>query len=146
MFSPTSRCRCLLLAALCGLVGLTPGCQRGPKQVPVTGHVTVDGKALTTGKVTFKPNPDKGNTFPGEPIGDIDDQGEYTLTTNGKPGAPVGWYKVIVPASVPQNPKDAYSMPRWLVNEKYLDANKTPLEVEVTETPPAGAYDLKLAR
>jgi hypothetical protein len=133
----------MMFLALCALLA---GCSSGPEVAPVSGKVTVGGNPLTKGKVTFKPNGARGNKSTSEPIASIDERGGYTLSTNGKPGAPLGWYKVIVPAGVPSNPKDPYSPQRWLVNRRYLSAQTTPLEVEVVADPPPGQYDLTLQR
>ena len=126
------------------LAALPAGCGQ-TKLVPVSGRVTIDHKPLTTGNVTFKPDKSKGNTFTGEPTGEINSSGEYTLTTNGKPGAPAGWYKVIVPANAAFDPSDpSKAKPKWLVNSRYLADSTTTLEKEVVATPQPGAYDLDL--
>jgi hypothetical protein len=109
---------------------------------PVSGHVTLSGKAMTGGYVTFKPDKAKGNNFGGEPTAEIDANGDYSLTTNGKPGAPAGWYKVVVGAPPGDLTDPAKALPTVLISEKYLDAAKTPLEKEVVASPQAGAYDL----
>ncbi len=74
------------------------------------------------------------------------------MTTNGKVGAPPGWYKVIVTAredAEPVHPKSANShrpVARSLLPGKYGDAETSGLSIEVVENPVAGAYDLKLSR
>jgi len=60
----------------------------------VTGKVTADGQALTAGTVTFRPDETKGNKNKAIPTGMIDSSGNYKLFTDGKEGAPLGWYKV----------------------------------------------------
>jgi hypothetical protein len=139
----SSRNRFLLGVALCGLIGLSSGCG-GTKLTPVSGRVTVDGKALTTGTVRFIPDKAKGNTFGGEPIGEINAQGEYTLQTRGKPGAPLGSYKVAVSANESIGTDNTSAKPGSLVNPTYSLAETTPLEIQVVAQPGAGAYDLKL--
>jgi len=116
------------------------------KTVPVTGTVYLGDRPLTTGSVSFRPDASKGNTSTGEPSGDIGPDGTYKLSTNGKPGAPPGWYKVIVAADVPSNPNDPYSMPKSIINAKYADANTTDLSIPVVENPSPGAYDLKVSK
>src|SRR5262249_60393527 len=66
------------------------------KTVPVAGTVTLDGKPLTAAStvILFKPDAARRNTSPFEPVGTVDDQGNYTLVTQGKRGAPRGWCKV----------------------------------------------------
>jgi hypothetical protein len=100
---------------------------------------------MTTGWVTLRPDKKKGNTFGGEPRGEINSQGEYTIETNGKPGAPLGAYKVTVvvsPATTEDNTKPEKKIPS---NMTYANPETTPLAVEVVKEAAAGAYDLKLA-
>src|SRR5262245_43577043 len=109
---------------LCGGVVLWagPGCADRSgvgKTVPVTGKVYLGDRPLPTGSVSFRPDASKGNTSTWEPSGDIGPDGTYKLSTNGKPGAPPGWYRVIVAADVPSNPNDPYSMPRSIITAKY---------------------------
>jgi hypothetical protein len=76
---------------------LAVGCSGGPKLVPVTGKVTMNGKAIKNVKVAFHPDPDKGNTGPGS-AGTTDDDGNFTLkcTQGDKPGAISGHHRVIL--------------------------------------------------
>ena len=88
--------RWLILPLFVGL--LAAGCTGGgPKLVPVTGKVTMNGKALKNAKVDFHPDPDMGNTGPGS-SGTTDENGEFTLVCSqgSKPGAVVGHHRVIV--------------------------------------------------
>ncbi|MBN8602080.1 MAG: hypothetical protein J0M26_13690 [Planctomycetes bacterium] len=95
---------CLFVAAL-GLIA-TSGCgDGGPAIAKVTGKVTVKGAAIKGATVQFYP--EKGPMA----VGITDDQGNFTLTTNGRAGAPVGMNKVSIskPAaaatnSMPANP------------------------------------------
>lgn len=133
------------LLLCCILVGLVSGCSPSKKLLPVSGVVTVGDKPLHTGAVRFVPDKSRGNTTTSEPAGTIDATGHYTLSTLNKPGAPAGWYKVVVPASEPVSSTEASTKTTtWLVEEKYRDVNKTPLAVEVVPNPQPGAYDLKL--
>src|SRR5262245_14538073 len=76
------------LAVVIALGGLV-GCGGTSK---VEGVVTLDGKPVEGAVVTFVPTDDKGTT----PVGQTDSSGKFTLTTNGKPGAKSGDYKVTV--------------------------------------------------
>jgi len=134
----------LRVVALCGLLGLSSCCGPNSKLIPVTGRVTVEGKALAAGSVRFVPDKSKGNTFGGEPIGEINAQGEYSLQTRGKPGAPPGWYKATVSADAAATPDNTSVKPSTKINNTYRLADTTPLEVEVVAQPKPGAYDLKL--
>jgi len=132
------------LFVLLGLASLV-GCDSGPSLVPVSGVVTLNDKPLTSGTVIYHPDKAKGNKFGGLSVGEINDKGEYTLQTNGKPGAPVGPCKVTVTstgsAEVPDNTKPSTKSP---VNPTYATVELTPLAVEVTEKGAKGAYDLKV--
>jgi hypothetical protein len=117
---------------------------------PVAGKVTFDDRPLTTGAVSFRPDPSQGNKSQHIPTGVIDSEGNYRLTTGNRAGAPPGWYKVMViaqdmgvaGASKPGTPAKAKS----LVPERYLRADKTPLHIEVTDGASPGAYDLRLRK
>jgi hypothetical protein len=133
----------LSLLALFITTILLAGCA-SQRLEPVSGKVTVDGKPLEKGAVVY--TPEESNPFKEEVRGDITN-GDYTLFTQGRPGAPAGPYKVTVSgAQVPSNPKDPYSVPVNLVNVKYTDLAKTDIRIEVTASPAAGAYDLKLTK
>src|SRR5437588_5719848 len=71
------------------------------KTFPVEGRVTINQEPLTAKStvVLFKPDAAKGNTSTFEPVGTVDENGNYTLMTQGKKGAPPGWYKVVVTAT-----------------------------------------------
>jgi hypothetical protein len=120
---------------------------------PVRGRITVGSEPLTasTTVVLFKPDAAKGNTSPFEPTGTVDAEGNYTLHTNGKKGAPAGWYKVVVTAAEApsfrgKGPRTQMPGAKSLVAAKYGQAKTTDLAVEVIENPAPGAYDLKLTR
>lgn len=138
------------LVAAVGLVAGLAGC--GSNQdglVPVEGVVTLDGQPLTVGGLTFHPDPAKGNTTMHQPVGELDASGRYTLTSGGKPGAPPGWYKVLVFSSEQMQDSlrgGAPTDPKWLIHRKYTDAKTTPLSVEVVADAPAGAYDLAVTK
>jgi hypothetical protein len=121
------------------------------RTLPVAGMVTLDGKPLTAGStvILFKPDAGRGNTSPFEPVGTVDDQGNYTLATKGKRGAPPGWYKVVVTATeLRAGGRDPHGhirpAPRSLVPARYGQAATTTVTIEVVEEPGPGAYDVKL--
>lgn len=129
--------------ALTALVGCGP---RGEKLIPVEGKVTVSGAPLTTGAVTYHPDPAKGNNTLHIPVGTIDGQGNYKLVSATKEGAPPGWYHVTVTAQEPIDPKNPYAPPKHLIDPKYGDGSTSGLELEVVASANAGAYDIKLAK
>jgi hypothetical protein len=128
------------VAAWTGALGCG-GSSDGPKLVPVVGKVTVGGKLLKTGSVSYRPDKSKGNTSTLEPAGDIEADGTYKLYTAGEQGAPVGWYKVLVisfePVATPPPTK-------FYVHAKYGDVATSGLHYQVVEQPAADAYDIKV--
>jgi hypothetical protein len=129
--------------------------------VPVSGRVTVDGKPLQSGMVTFFPNHSKGNTYLRGLAGKIKD-GRYELKSYdrnevARKGVPPGWYRVVVegfPASnrgkgakssrkvAPADGKE-FPMPDIPDNPHDFFSNYTkPRAVEVGTAGAAGACDL----
>lgn len=135
-----------LLLGTTALVLTASGCGDGIARYPVSGQVMVDGKPLLgkTGSVLFKPDVSKGNTSPLDAGGRIDGEGNYTLLTGGKKGAPPGWYKVILTASDPGVEREVVTTQRRPFHPKYCTEKTTPLAVEVVTYAEPGAYDLKL--
>jgi hypothetical protein len=127
----------------CGLLALT-GCG-GLTLVPVSGKVTLGGKPLKGGGVSYVPDASEGNDARVSCVGRIDSQGRYTLRTDGVKGsdsgkgAPPGWYKVILLTTLPGSPEIS-------VPDMYRDPIKTPLKIKVVAHPEPGAYDLNLKR
>jgi predicted small lipoprotein YifL len=126
------------------LVASATGCgESGPELIPVSGKVTIDGKPAKEGGVVFH---DGMKQF----LGAIKADGSYSLmsATTREPGAPLGKYKATV--FVTSTPKDAdgkpTDLPTTISNKKYMNAGSTPLEVEVVESPAAGAYDLAVTK
>jgi hypothetical protein len=137
---PFRRFNWVLLAPL--FLGV-PACDRSGvgTTYPVSGKVTMEKTPLTAGLVTFIPHKEKGNTSRFSPTGSIGADGTYTLTTEGKTGAPPGWYKVTVTTNVPPSGTEI-SKPAVTVPPKYEDAAHTPLEKEVIASPEEGRYNL----
>jgi len=140
-----------LLALGCGLL---VGCG-GPKVeplgavVPVAGKVTVNGKVLPAGMVSFNPDESKGNTSKNIPTASLEADGSYKLVTGTvdgvKEGAPPGWYKVtIMPIAASDPAQSAASAKAPSIGTPYQGVMMTPLLVEVKDGAAAGAYDLKL--
>jgi hypothetical protein len=128
-------CFSLLLASLgCGSSGKD-------KLIPVSGKVILGGSPLTAGQVAFHPDLAKGNKAKGVPTGSIGGDGSYSLTTDGKPGAPVGAYKVTVSTNFP-----GMSGTPVPINAKYNNPNGSGLDREVVPNPASGAYDLQVTK
>lgn len=127
-----SLCWCLVLV-LAGC-GSGSGPSRG-KLVPVKGKVTVAGRLLAEGYVQYYPlGGDEKAPFS---EGKIQADGTYSLSTQGKPGAPVGKYRVTVD---PGGDKEVTQ----LFDVAYSSHVRSPLEKEVVEGSPVGGYDLDL--
>jgi hypothetical protein len=150
-------CAALLPAAALLLALPASGCNDGGvgKTYPVSGKVLLDGQPLVAKSATvlFKPDASKGNTSPFEPVASVDSGGNYTLYTRKQRGAPPGWYKVLVTATAEESaapdskkPLKKRPLPQSLVPGKYAQATTTPLQIEVVESPAAGAYDLTLTK
>jgi len=140
--SPSGSRLWLRMAFVCCLV--LPGCDGGSGSLnKVSGKVTVDGSPLTRGSVRFVPDTTKGNKSSAEPVGEIKPDGSYELTTNGKSGAPAGWYKVTVNATEQVDSSKPFSG-KSLVPRKYNVPESTQLSVEVKASSKDGDYDLKV--
>ena len=118
---------------------------------PVNGRVLQNAEPfkVKTGYVLLKPDTEKGNNTKFEPAGTIDADGNYTVYTKQRSGAPPGWYKVIVTASgesAKPSPSQSSTRPlsKSLLSSKYGQEKTTPLSIEVVASPPAGAYDLNV--
>jgi hypothetical protein len=143
--------RRLCLASLAALVAAGCGSGGVGNTAPVSGSVTLDGQPLSAGLVSFNPDSSKGNSSQFVPVAQVDSDGRYTLTTEGKEGAPPGWYKATVTPGMPRMDPGAdpskTPMPKMItLNPKYGDAAKTPFSIEVIANAPAGHYDLKLSK
>jgi hypothetical protein len=134
---------------------LAVGCGRSDvgQTFPVRGVITFDGARFTAKSATIllKPDVSLGNRSMFEPVGIVDDAGEYQITTQGISGAPPGWYKVIVtayadPPEHPRSPKGGRPVVTSLLPAIYGRAESTPLAIEVVADPAPGAYDLKLSQ
>ena len=115
------------------------GCGSEFKRVPVSGTATLDGKPFNGGVIHFYPDTAKGNNHRVDCLGPVKDGKFNLLTTAVKDsdsgsGAPVGWYKVYLYTDVPDLKLD--------IHPRFTDPAKTTIEVEVTENPKPGAYDI----
>jgi hypothetical protein len=123
-----------------GLAALA-GCGGGEFQrVPVSGTATLDGKPFSGGILHFYPDPAKGNNHRVDCLSPVRD-GKFTLVTtavrdkDSGDGAPVGWYKVYLYTDVPGAPTT--------IHPRFTTPEKTPISVEVVESPEPGRYEIK---
>jgi hypothetical protein len=144
--------RLLAAIAWCAFVALGCGDSSGVGTTyPVSGRITLGGQSWTAANTTilFKPDARRGNDSRFEPVGTVDGDGTYTVSTLGREGAPPGWYRVVVAAhdgkvEPARQTRTERPVPTSLLPEKYGAAETTDLFVQVVEEPEEGAYDLKL--
>ena len=137
--------RCLAVPV--GLLLVQAGCgSSSPALQEVRGTVRFGEAPLTTGVVSLRA--DQGNTTQHVPTGTIDGSGHYRIYTNSQPGAPPGRYRVVVFATEPtvDTGKASPGMPKSLIPARYNHASTSPLVFEVTASPAAGSYDLRLEK
>ena len=116
--------RSVVCVTLVALAALSLGCGRkGPRPVPVSGTVTVDGKPLAGGAITVAP--EKGRAAGGR----IGPDGRFELSS-WQPGDGVapGTHRVEVIATKPLSGNRR----QWLVPKKVRSLATSPLRLEVT--------------
>ncbi len=134
------------------------GCNAGERLYPVSGTVTVNGQPAVGAQVTFYPAGQSGvQVVPSTGIVAAD--GTFTLSTNGKAGAPPGQYEVTIVWPEERKSKTAGKLPEGYIGEmgrsdegpaadrlqgRYADRQKSPLRATVepreTKLPP---FELK---
>jgi hypothetical protein len=136
------RCgRVVLLASLLIVASLPlAGCERPMKRVTVSGNVTLDGKPLQGGILSFHPDASKGNNARVSCTGPVSN-GRYNLIsasvarTDTGTGAPLGWFKVTLI-------NDMSGSGAIKVHERFLQPQTTTVSIEIVEDPQPGAYDI----
>lgn len=114
----------------------------GPKLVEASGTIMYDGKPLEDASIVFQPD--------GGPVstGRTDSEGKFTLSTKGKPGAPVGSGPVAVTAvemltdetdESKMSDEEVANMSRWLIPEHFGNVKTSGLKATV---PAEGTTDL----
>lgn len=109
------------------LVGCLVGC--GGKAATVSGVVTLDGKPVTRGTVSFSPA-----TSGQKAVGIIDESGNYELSTNRETGLEAGTYSAAVSSRERGQVDESGGPPmpgKYLVPQKYSNANTSGLTFEV---------------
>jgi hypothetical protein len=116
-------------SALCALAGF----QDQTSLAPFSGSVTYNGKPLMFGGVTMQPV--RGGAIS---RGVIQSDGTFVMTTDGKPGAPLGMNSVRVTCYPSQKPGAAtasrdgeVSLGASLIPERYARFSSSGLTVEV---------------
>jgi hypothetical protein len=116
------------------IVGCGPS---GPKTYAVSGKVTIKGQPATDVSITFQPVESTGQSASGR----VGTDGSYSLFTGvqGKPGAMVGKYKVVLSGGGTQvDPSERYKKgggppkpAEGPVPKEYTSGATSPKEVEV---------------
>ncbi len=110
-----------LCALTAGVLVALAGCQeRPPALTPVCGHVYYQGRPLSQGMIVFTPDVQRGGSGPSA-TGDIQSDGAYTLTTDGQPGAVLGWHRVTLAALAAEPAGPGATYPRSLLPARYAD-------------------------
>jgi hypothetical protein len=114
-----------------GIIVLTlAGCNSSSFDADVAGTITLDGKPVAPGVVSFSPVEQGKNAS----RGNIDTQGRYFLVTRHERGIDPGEYRVVVlvyeKGDTP-GPGERAPMPPPLVPEKYLNVDTSGLTFTV---------------
>jgi hypothetical protein len=146
--TPRGRRVLRLLFAL-GLLALS-GCG-GLKLVPVSGTVMLGEEPLKLGRICYYPDRSKGNENSLACISRVNGEGHYEIMTvdvrgNTNKGVPLGWYKVAFMNSNEMKTDLDDLVKQGKLNRKYADDKKSPLAVEVVESPEPGRYDFKVTK
>jgi hypothetical protein len=138
------------MLALLLIPAFVAGCPKDPRQEPydpchAAGTVTVDGKPLAHGMVTYVPQiAESAGGHPG--TASIDANGKYTVgnADNGryKPLRPGEYVVMVVAMDVDRS--RGKPAPKLQVPARYANAEESPLRV--TLAPGDNAIDLKLTR
>jgi hypothetical protein len=123
---------------------MATGCTQPIPLHPVSGRVTLEGKAVHKGNIMFVPDATKGNPHLQFGVGLLAPDGTYTAKTIQDEGVKPGWYKVMIIASENEPEPTLAWVPIWIVPEKYTKAETSGLSVEVVPEPAPGAYDFNL--
>jgi hypothetical protein len=140
-------------AVLALFVSLTAGCGKtGPKLVQVNGKVTMQGRPLTCGVVTFQPLEDGKVSTRRPSIGVIEESGTYRISTFANhDGAMPGEYLVSVDGAVEKASGKALSIDpveaapiAGAVPKKYLTPQTSGLKAMVPDDTDAVTVDFTL--
>ena len=150
-----------LCALLCVLhVSLCAGCSgetsKAPKLFPAKGVVKYQGKPIAAASVLF--NPADGTPA----MGMTDNEGNFTVTTGGRPGALIGKHKVVITkastggdgkARTDMKPQDMEKMvkegvslapPKSEFPVRYTTLSGTTLEADVSADAASNVFEFNL--
>jgi hypothetical protein len=131
----TVHCTAIIGISILGLS--ICGCDGGPRLVPVSGSITVDGQPAEGAILIFHPSDPSTQMLA---TGSTRSDGRFDLVSNTKPGIVPGTYKVTVVWPDPKiKPTDAQRMTGMfeegpdLLKGRYETPAKSVLSVEITE-------------
>jgi len=131
--------RCVVRAGVLVSLALATGCSR---RAEVGGTVTLDGRPLAAGVVTFSPTADGPSGYAA-----IGPDGRYMVQVGGRNGLPPGDYVVTVAANVPsaEGPQPgpgqyADGITPLATPQRYADREQSPLRATLV----SGSQELKL--
>jgi hypothetical protein len=113
----------LVCFGICSVVVAT-GCDSGPKLIPISGRVTIDGKPLEMGAVTvwvkdYRPS-----------YGVIGKDGRFALTTHETgDGCPIGDFPVTVTSEV----SSKGDIMTYYIPKRYKDPKQSNLRIQVEQ-------------
>jgi hypothetical protein len=102
------------VVALALTLALLAGCSGGPKLVPVSGTVTLNGKPMKDAEILFLPDPSNKDGLPGQD--QTGPEGNYKVMTLGRAGLVPGKYKVVISRSN----VDAGKIPSAFKDDPYM--------------------------
>jgi hypothetical protein len=118
--------QCLRFSFLAFLLALCFGC--GKHESSITGAVTVDGKPLTRGTVTFHPKAGGAAAY-----ARIDADGSYTVKTGDQEGLKAGDYVATVVATAAPGPgQSEAAMGKLIIPARYGTIEQSKLEYTIT--------------
>ena len=148
VISEIYRWRAFALTLICFVLA---GCDSGPRLVKAGGTVKYQGKPLAGANVVFI---SEDGSVPS--LGRTDEQGQFELKTNGRPGAPVDEYKVAITAvrqkravseaeAVSMTSEQIAANHESLIPAKYNNQISSGLTAAVSKDPKANefAFDLQ---
>jgi len=131
--SPFARLLLLLLIAI-----LQIGCGGGPKRLPVSGSVSVDGKPAVGATLLFHPVDSKQISIGS---GNADKDGKFSIVSDSEVGLVAGTYVVTAtwpdPAVQPtpaQKMTGMFDVGPDLLKGRYESKDKSSLKLEITNT------------
>lgn len=108
---------------------------------PVSGRVSLEDSVIEVGTVSLYPDAAGANFVS---TGTISSDGTYSITTDGKPGAPLGTYRVAITPQAPTGVANSRFVARSLIPIRYGNPTDSKIVIDVVAVPATGAYDFKL--